>query len=179
MTSLVVRRGRDLAVTLTDLKAKVRTAVAGEMADAVAGAVRDVLAAALIDRIAAVPSRARVRPPAWAKPGIDPDDEDDRWGGREEWDEEPRPARHAPGHGRDAVEPTPAIPAAAAVALGVQVGRWWLARRGTVPAAVGAGVLTTALGFAGGPLTRTGLAVLAAATDLLNAEAAPAPGDHS
>ena len=30
----------------------------------------------------------------------------------------------------------PAVPAAAAIAVGVNVGRWWLARKGTVAAAV-------------------------------------------
>ncbi len=64
------------------------------------------------------------------------------------------------------------MPTAAALAVGVNVGRWWLARRGTVPAAVGFGVLATVLGLAGGPVARVALAVLAAAADLLTAESA-------
>jgi hypothetical protein len=66
----------------------------------------------------------------------------------------------------------PAVPAAAAIAVGVNVGRWWLARKGTVGAAVGLGVLATGLGLAGGPVARAALAVLAAATDVLAAESA-------
>ena len=73
-------------------------------------------------------------------------------------------------------EPVLAVPTAAALAVGVNVGRWWLARRGTIPAAVGFGVLATALGLAGGPVAR---AALAAATDLLTAESALARFDPS
>ena len=73
----------------------------------------------------------------------------------------------------------PAIPAAAVVAVGVNVGRWWLAHHGTVGSAVGLGVLTTALGLAGGNFARAALVVLAATTDLLTAETALARVDHS
>ena len=61
---------------------------------------------------------------------------------------------------------------AAAVAIGTNVGRWWLSRRGSVAAALGVGVLATGLGLAGGPVARATLAVLAAATDVLSAESA-------
>ena len=77
------------------------------------------------------------------------------------------------------MEPAPAVPTAAALATGVSVGRWWLARRGTVPAAVGFGILATALGLAGGPVARAALAVPAAATDILTAESALARHDPS
>jgi hypothetical protein len=76
----------------------------------------------------------------------------------------------------DAAEPVPVVPAAA---VGVNVGRWWLARKGTVTTAVGVGVLATALGLAGGPLARAALAVLASAADVLTAETALARTDPS
>jgi hypothetical protein len=73
----------------------------------------------------------------------------------------------------------PAVPAATAIAVGVNVGRWWLARHGTLPTAIGFGILATTLGFAGGPFARAALAVLAAASDLLTAESAVARPDPS
>jgi hypothetical protein len=81
------------------------------------------------------------------------------------------PARYTPDT-REEDELIPAVPTAAVVAVGVNVGRWWLARKGTVLSAVGIGVLATGLGLAGGPVARAALAVLAAATDLLTAESA-------
>ena len=71
------------------------------------------------------------------------------------------------------------MPVAVAIAVGVNVGRWWLARHGTIATSVGFGVLATALGLAGGPFARAILAVLAAATDVLTAEAALARIDPS
>ena len=54
-----------------------------------------------------------------------------------------------------------------------------LARKGTVAAAIGLGVLAAAVGLAGGPVARAALAVLAAATDVLTAESALARPDPS
>lgn len=179
MTALVAQRFRSLADTLAELKVKVRTALATELASAVGTAVRDVLVVAMIDRIIATPPRGR--PPTtggWR------DDDSERWGSpKDPWSDEddPRtdrmPTRYE--HHRDEEEPVPAIPATAAVAVGIHVGRWWLARHGTVATAVGVGAVATALGFAGGPFARAALAVLAAATDLLTAESALARLDHS
>ncbi|MBA4189362.1 MAG: hypothetical protein C0467_15305 [Planctomycetaceae bacterium] len=72
----------------------------------------------------------------------------------------------------------PSVPTAAVVAAGVNVGRWWIARNGTVGTAVGPGVLTTALGLTGGSVARAALAVLPASTDLLTADTALARFDH-
>ncbi len=189
MSALMTQRCHRLADSLGELKVKVRAALATELAGAVGLAVRDVLVAALVDRVLAAPTRPAARPPTSARPGGWRDDEDedrDRWGNpKDPWadpDEyEPR-ARTSTRYSReeyDEVDPPPAVPVAAAVAVGVNVGRWWLARRGTVAAAVGFGVLATALGLAGGPFARAALAVLAAATDVLTAESALARLDPS
>lgn len=177
MTALVTRRARRLADSLGDLKVRVRAALATELAGAVGLAVRDVLAAALVER-ALAPARAPTAPhfggwredgygdrDRWGEPGdpwADPDDDGTRYRA---------PARCE----RD--EPEPAVPAAAALAVGVNLGRWWLARQGTVPGAIGLGLLAGALGLAGGPVARAALAVLAAAADVLTAESALARPD--
>lgn len=179
MTALVTTHIHRLADSLVELKAKVRAALATELAGAVGTAVRDVLVVALVDRMTS-PARAG----RWRDDGYERDR--DAWGGpRDPWadpDEydarERRTARYAREEG-DEPEPARAVPVAAAVAVGVNVGRWWLARRGTVAAAVGLGVLATGLGMAGGPVARAALAVLAAATDLLTAESALARADYS
>ena len=80
---------------------------------------------------------------------------------------------------RDDAEPPPGLPTTALIAVGVNVGRCWLARNGSAHTAVGLGILATALGFAGGPFAQAALAVLAAATDLLTAESAVARHDPS
>ena len=102
----------------------------------------------------------------------------DSWDDADGDDRDRTPSRYTR-HDVDEEESVPAIPTAAAVAVGVTVGRWWLARKGTVAAAVGLGVLTTGLGLAGGPVARAALAVLAAAGDVLTAESALARIDPS
>ena len=177
MTALVTRRAHRLADSLAELKVKVRAALATELAGAVGGAVRDVLVAALIDHVLANATRPSTSHPA-PRPGEWRDDEyeeRDRWGEtRDPWSApDPSDARMSARYGRDTrdeVKLTPAVPTAAAIAVGVNVARWWLARRGTLPAAVGFGVLATALGLAGGPVAGAALAVLTVATDLLTAE---------
>lgn len=188
MSALVMQRCHRLADSLGELKIKVRAALATELAGAVGLAVRDVLVAALIDRMLAAPTRpvTRTQP---SRPGgwRDEDDEDrDRWGNPkdpwadpDDYDTRGRARTRYEHEEYDEVEAVPAVPTAAAVAIGVNVGRWWLARRGTVPAAIGFGVLATALGLAGGPIARAALAVLAAATDILTAESALACHDPS
>jgi len=185
MTALVTQRFHNLAESLAELKVKVRTALATELASAVGTAVRDVLVVAMIDRIIASP-RTVSRPPIPKAGGWrdDEDEERDRWDApKDPWsdDYDARSQRMPTRYERDeddAAEPTP-VPTAAAVAVGIHVGRWWLARQGTVATAVGVGVLATALGFAGGPFARAVLAVLAAATDLLTAESALARLEQS
>jgi len=185
MTALMTERFRDLAGTLAELKVRVRTALATELASAIGTAVRDVLVVTMIDRVSAMPPRAFTRPPlsqgGWR---AEQDERQEGWDpAHHPWAEEGDDRDEFPaaryGSDRDEVEPTLATPTAAAVAVGIHVGRWWLARQGTVSTAVGIGALATALGFAGGPLTRAALATIAAAMDLLNAESALARLDHS
>ena len=179
MTALVTQRVHRLADSLAELKVRVRAALATELAGAVGGAVRDVLVAALVERVLTAPAPSP-HPGGWRDDGYE---EPDRWGEpRDPWsdpDDDPRTHARYQHAERDDMERTPAVPAVAALAVGVNVGRWWLARRGTVPVAVGFGVLATALGLAGGPVARAALAVLAAATDLLTAESALARLDPS
>ena len=180
MTSAITRRVHRLADSLADLKVKVRAVLASELAGAVGTAVRDVLVVALIDRLVvtapARPSYPPARAGGWREDGYDRDR--DAWGDpHDPWaddSDDHAPAR--PARDRDGAEPAPAVPA---VAVGVNVGRWWLARRGSVGAAVGLGVLAAGLGLAGGPVARAALAVLAAASDVLTAESALARTDPS
>jgi len=167
---------------MAELKVKLRTALATELATAVGTAVRDVLFVAIIDRLVPVSSRTLTRPPG---AGARDDGHDrDRWDtAKDPWSDgydgrtEPSPSRSE--YDPDEIETMPAIPIAAVVAVGVNVGRWWLSHHGTVGTAVGLGVLTTALGLAGGNFARVALIVLAATTDLLTAETALARLDHS
>ena len=180
MSAILTARCHRLADSLAELKVKVRAALATELAGAVGTAVRDVLVVALVDRLVASPRYTPVRPAA-PRPASWRDDEDDRqrdewgdpkdpWDDRDDEDRRP-PARYARDE-REEVEPVPAVPTAAAVAVGANVGRWWLAKNGSVPAAIGFGVLAAGLGLAGGPVARAALAVLAAAADILAAESA-------
>lgn len=166
MTALVTTRFHRLAESLAELKVKARAALATELAGAVGTAVRDVLVVALLDRLIVPP---RTSPPlraVWR--GGEDDRERGAWGeSRDTWadpDDGTRdrtPARY----GRAEPEPVPAVLTAAALAVGVNVGRW-LARKGTV-VTIGFGLLATTLGLAGGPVARAALAVIAAATDIL------------
>jgi hypothetical protein len=185
MTALVTTRAHRLADALAELKVKVRAALATELAGAVGSAVRDVLFVALIDRVTSQP---RASTPAPLRGG---------WQGhgyarqRDSWDESRDPwadsdddmRSHVPARctrdehdERAAIEPAPVAPAAA-LAIGVNVGRWWLGRGGTGASAIGFGLLATALGLAGGPVARAALAVLAAAADVLTAESVLARPD--
>jgi hypothetical protein len=181
MSAILAARCHRLAESLAELKIRVRAALATELAGAIGSAVRDVLVVALVDRLVTPTRPAVTRPPVhrptgWRDDEFDHGRERDEWGYvKDPWDEpdEDRrtPARYSLDEPEEA-EAMPAVPAAAAVAVGVNVGRWWLARKGTVGAAVGLGVLATGLGLAGGPVARAALAVLAAATDVLAAESA-------
>ncbi len=189
MTAIVTQRVHRLADSLAELKVKVRAALATELAGAVGGAVRDVLVVALIDRILIPRTRTAAPSPhagGWREDGYEDRDRwgepKDPWADPDDYDTRARtPTRYERG---DRDEPAPAseasaVPTAAALAVGVNVARWWLARRGTPTAAIGFGVLATLLGLAGGPVARAALAVLAAATDILTAESALARIDPS
>ena len=160
MTDTLADTCRGLAASLAGLKVRAREAVAAQLAAALGSAAKNLVAA-----VFAPPPPA---PLEWRGGGYggrdewgDPGDPGDPWG-----DERDFTARY---------EPDPPAPRAAgpgAVAVGLALGRWWLARRGGVLAALGVGALAAALGLAGGPLARAALAVLAAAADLLAAESA-------
>ncbi len=188
MSAILTTHCHRLAGSLAELKVKVRAALATELAAAIGTAVRDVLVVALIDRLIAPTRSTPTRPPAPC-PTTGWRDEDDRerdeWGYvKDRWDDPDddqrrrTPTRYALDEPEEA-EPMPAVPVAAAVAVGVNVGRMWLARKGTVAAAVGFGVLAAGLGLAGGPVARAALAVLAAASDVLTAESALSRMDPS
>jgi hypothetical protein len=185
MTALVTRRALRLADSLGELKVRVRAALATELAGAVGLAVRDVLVAALVERVLTAPSRTPAPAPhsgGWREDGYGDRDRwgepHDPWAGPDDDTRDRMTARYGYDP-RPGPEPVPAVPAAAALAVGVNIGRWWLAGQGSVPGAIGFGVLTTVLGLAGGPVARAALAVLAAATDVLTAESALARPDPS
>jgi hypothetical protein len=183
MTALVTTRFHRLADALADLKVRVRAALATELASAVGTAVRDVLVVALIDRLVAAPTRtSSSHSGGWRDDGYDRDawgEPRDPWADPDDYDTRDRTPVRSDRDERAESESTPVVSVAAAVAVGVNFGRWWLARKGTLAVAVGFGVLATALGLAGGPVTRAALTVLAAATDVLTAESALARPDPS
>lgn len=76
--SAMTQRCHRLADSLEELKVKVRTALATELAGAVGLAVRDVLVAALIERILP-PMRPTVRPATPSRPDRWDDEARDRW----------------------------------------------------------------------------------------------------
>jgi hypothetical protein len=177
MTALVTQRFHRLADTLTELKVKLRAALATELAGAVGNAIRDVLVVTLLDRLVGAPPRI---PSTTARSGDwreEYDRERDRWDEpRDPWDDteydrggdsRTRPTHNA----HPAAETRSVVPAVGAVAIGVNVGRWWFTRQGSVFTAIGLGTLATALGLVGGPVARAVLAVLATTTDVLTAEA--------
>jgi hypothetical protein len=180
MNSLVINRVHKLSESLVELKSKVRQAMATELASAVGTAVRDILVVAVLDRIVSIPSRT---PQAPVHAGSWRDERHDRWGEpKDHWedaddDDRPGSSSRYELEERDDEEPMPTVPTTAAIAVGVNVGRWWLARDGSTHTAVALGVLATALGFAGGPFAHAVLAVLAAATDLMTADSAVARPD--
>lgn len=180
MKALVTNRVHKLSESLVELKSKVRQAMATELASAVGTAVRDILVIAVLDRVVNTPSRTTTTP---VHAGGCRDDRSDRWREpRDPWsdtddDDRPSPPSRYELEERDDEEQMPTVPATAAIAVGVNVGRWWLGRNGSTPTAVGLGVLATALGFAGGPFAHAVLAVLAAATDLMTADSAVARPD--
>lgn len=179
MNALISTRVHQLSGSLVELKQKVREALTTELATAVGTAVRDIIVVATLDRIIHPPPR---QPATTAPLGAWREERYDRWGEpRDPWaddDDRPESSRYKLAERPDEKSPR-VVPATTAIAVGMQVGRWWLGRNGTLPTAVGFGILATTLGFAGGPFGHAALAVLAAATDLLTAESAVARPDPS
>ena len=147
----IAERLNKLSHSLESLKEQVREAMAGELAKAVGAAVRDVMIVVLCDQFAHSTSYRSTDPYAADE--------------RDEWDED------YPGTRSSSSSVTlPPIPTAAAVAVGVHVGRWLFRRQGSLPLSLGAGVLTTMFGMSGGPAIRAILSVVSASVDLLNAD---------
>jgi len=182
MMAPVTQRVYQLADTLAELKVKVRAAMATELAGAVGNAVRDVLVVALVGRMVTVPrpthssSRSRDWREGEDHRGRDPwGDPTGPWAGD---DLAPTQTRYELDEREDGNEKSPpAVPAAAAVAVGVNIGRWWFLKKGSIVAALGAGLLATTLGMVGGPVARAVLTVLTTATDVLAAESILARAD--
>jgi hypothetical protein len=178
MNALVTQRFHKLSDSLVELKVKVREAMATELATAVGTAVRDIVVVAMIDRLVNTtprPVTTTAHSGGWRHDGYDRLGEPkDPWTDADY--DRPIP-RSRYGLDEPETEPPPTMPTTAAIAVGVHVGRWWLARNGTLPTAIGVGVLATALGFTGGPLAHAALTLLAAATDLLTADSALARPD--
>jgi hypothetical protein len=171
VTGIIRTQLAGLARAVALLKERVRAAVAGELGRAVSGAVRQVVQAA----VAGQADPPAYRRPAASSAGWDDEDEEDRWGRpRDPWadapedDDDDRDRRQAA-----PVQPSGPPPAdtgvTAAVAAGVSTARWWLARKGTLLAAVGLGLGVGLLGLFSHPVARAAVAVLAAAADILAA----------
>jgi hypothetical protein len=171
----IAQKLQDLASNLETLKSRVRLALADEMAKAVGAAARDMLIVALCDRFAAA-SASRSSPHHSPGPG--------KWRSgyeRDGWDEDDSHVDYPRSTWRESAEsaPEPPVPTAAAVAVGVQVGRWWFRRHGGMPLSLGVGAVATMVGLSGGVAARAVLAVLAAGVDLLTADTDLARTEHS
>jgi hypothetical protein len=158
-SSLVTDTLTELAATLTDLKDRVRVALAGELARVVADAVRDTLQTVLRrEPGGAVPSSVPTAR-SWHPPGDPWADDQSGWEPGSSLPNDPAGAVRTGGAGFD---PTAAV----ALAAGAGVAQWWARRTGRLAAAAGFGVAVAVFGSFG-PTGRAALAVLAAATDLL------------
>jgi hypothetical protein len=174
MSEMVTEQLRQLAGTLTDLKGRVRQAVAGEVGRAVAEAVGEVLVAVLGGQLASMPKWAG-RPNRYDPFGTAPAN----GYGPEAWDDPDAPGWDPSYAGlrpttvddgtseqeRSSVE----VLGPAALAVAVAASQWWLAKRGSPWGAAGAGLAAGATLLAGGPMARTALAVLLAVHRLLAA----------
>lgn len=160
--SEVAGRVHRLANTLAELKERVRTAVAGETGRAVGDAIRDLITAALTGRLSRTVYRTA---------GDGRDDDRDHW---DEDDEYRRPSYdHRRYQDEDDSPARQSVRAATnwptAFAAGAAAARWWACRRMSGWAAVGLGLLVGVATIAGGPVARAGLALVAAAADLVPA----------
>ena len=182
MTALVTTHASRLADALDELKGRVRTALTTELAVAVGVAVRDVLLGTLVDRVVIPPRRPASTPlrHGWRHDEYDaPDGDPSPWNSPSAWDESDDAvhahARYSLAGQPEGTAPESVTGPAAALAVGLTVGRWW--QGGVSPTAIGFGVLATALGLVGGPVARAALAVLAAVADVLVAKSALARPD--
>jgi hypothetical protein len=167
LATLAQERVLRLTATLSNLRDRVREAVAGEMGRAVGDAVRDLLTAAL--------HRQAPSPPTYSRYGPGPsraheDEPEDPWDDEEDG-HEPLPVRHRI---EESESPT-ATPEAAsppkrwatAVTVGFALARWLVTRRLPTLPAIAAGIVATAVLISGGSLVPTSLATLEVARDLL------------
>lgn len=171
-TRLARDRLRRLADTLTTLRERVREAVAGEMGKAVSEAVRDLLTVLLARRVGETPAPPPAEPaaPPPRSRWDDDDDEDEE----ERWHREP--VRPALSPLPDDPTPSPAIAHAKAAHVGLRLTAWLLHRKVPVLAGLGAGLAAGLAALSAHPLVQTGLAVIAAAAELLAiTEITPAP----
>jgi hypothetical protein len=174
MSAMVTEQLRQLAETLTDLKTRVRHAVAGEVGRAVAEAVGEVLVAVLGGQLTSAP-RWSGRTPHYDPfgPGSANEYGPDGWDDPDSpgWDPSygtlRRPANED--DSTDDAVSTDDVVGPAALAVAIAASQWWLARRGSPWGAAGAGLAAGATLLAGGPLARTALAVLLAVHRLLAA----------
>jgi hypothetical protein len=152
----------ELAGTLADLKDRVRTALAGELARVVADAVRDVVQAVLRREPDAGPAGGGYEPVgrSWHEP-IDPWADD-----RDPWETTGPTVGYRPVPERPPRSAGLNPDATLALAAGAAVTRWWARRTGRLAAAAGIGFAVATLGSFG-PVGRAALAVIAAAADLL------------
>jgi hypothetical protein len=167
MTDMILDQLRRLGGTLGHLQGRVREAVAGEVGKAVADATAEVIAAALGGRLALAGRFASTTSSRYGRPEWDDDEGDWRRGYRRPGDEvlddeEDGDSGEVPG-GRPQ--------AAAALALALSAGRWWLARKGSPLAAAGVGLAAGAALLGGGPLARAALTALWAVDRLLSSTA--------
>lgn len=168
----IAEKLQELASNLETLKTRVRLALADEMAKAVGAAVRDILVVALCDRFAAVSTSC-------GSPYHSSDSRD--WRSeyeRDKWDDD-SDVDYPRSTWSETTKPTTPIPTAAAVAVGVHIGRWWFRRHGGMPLSLGVGARATIAGLTGGIATRAILAVLTATVDLLIADTDLARTEHS
>lgn len=162
MNSHLSRPLARLAGALADLRLRVREALAGELSRAVAETVREIVATAIGGGMIGQPP---VDGPFRTDVDRDPWD-DDRLGWADDDYEKHEDSRndYEPSTGSSLVDQPSSGPAA--LSTGLAAGRWWLGRRGSIPEAVGVGVLVTLAVFAGGPVARAGTAVAATIADL-------------
>ena len=161
MTDQFTRLARDrlqqLASTLVTLRERVREAVASEMGKAVGEALRDLLTAILNRNTSRMPSPP-VHPTAPPPPASSTrwDDDDDEYFD----DHAAEPTLPKPHRG-----PVPQPPVDA-VRLGFGLARWLLQRRVPILAGLGVGLAVGLATLSSHPIVQTGLAVIAAATEL-------------
>jgi hypothetical protein len=171
----IAEKLHELASNLQTLKTRVRFALADEMAKAVGAAVRDILIVALCERFATASTSN-------GSPYYSPDPSD--WRSeyeRDEWDDDDSHVDYPRSTWRETAKSStvPPIPTAAAVAVGVHIGRLWFRRQGSMPLSLGVGALATIVGLTGGVAARAVLAVLTAGVDLLIADTDLASTEHS